>query len=196
MNVIKHYDKLIDENNDPFRDSAILKEYMNKWDGQLFIDLMKLDKSKRVLEIGVGTGRIAVKVVSFCFNFVGIDISSKTIDRAKENLKDYGNIELICADFLNYEFDIRFDIIYSSLTMMHFEDKQYVISKVDALLNTNGIFCLSIDKNKDEYIDMGTRRIKIYPDSLENIISCVNKTSMNLKDIYETEFAYIVVCSK
>ena len=196
MNVIKHYDKLIDENNDPFRDSAILKEYMNKWDGQLFIDLMKLDKSKRVLEIGVGTGRIAVKVVSFCFNFVGIDISSKTIDRAKENLKDYGNIELICSDFLNYEFDIRFDIIYSSLTMMHFEDKQYVISKVDALLNTNGIFCLSIDKNKDEYIDMGTRRIKIYPDSLENIISCVNKTSMNLKDIYETEFAYIVVCSK
>lgn len=196
MNVIKHYDKLIDENNDPFRDPPILQEYMNKWDGQLFINSMKLDKSKKVLEIGVGTGRIAVNVAPYCSKFIGIDISMKTIERAKENLKDYDNIELICADFLNHKFDINFDIIYSSLTMMHFEDKQYVISKVDALLNINGIFCLSIDKNQDEYIDMGTRRIKIYPDSLENIISCVNKTSMNLKDIHETEFAYIIVCSK
>lgn len=35
MNVMKHYDKLIDENNDPVHDPESLKEYMNKWDGQL-----------------------------------------------------------------------------------------------------------------------------------------------------------------
>lgn len=43
VNVIEHYDKLIDENNDPVYDTASLQEYMNKWDGQVFVDSMKLD---------------------------------------------------------------------------------------------------------------------------------------------------------
>ena len=50
MNIIEHYDKLIDENNDPVYDPKPLKEYMDKWDGQVFIDAMKLDKTKNVLE--------------------------------------------------------------------------------------------------------------------------------------------------
>lgn len=38
--VIKHYDLLIDEGNDPVHDSEPLREYMDKWDGQAFIDKM------------------------------------------------------------------------------------------------------------------------------------------------------------
>ena len=66
MNIIEHYDKLIDENNDPFYDPPNLQDYMNKWDGPLFIDAMKLDKTKYVLEIGVGTGRLAKRVAPDC----------------------------------------------------------------------------------------------------------------------------------
>ena len=61
MNVKEHYDLLIEEGNDPVYDNERLKDYMNKWDGQIFIESMKLNKNKTVLEIGVGTGRIAVK---------------------------------------------------------------------------------------------------------------------------------------
>lgn len=86
MDIITHYDKLIDDNNDPFRDPQPLKEYMGKWDGQLFIDSMHLTPTKKVLEIGIGTGRIAAKVATFCLKLSGIDISPKTIHRAKENL--------------------------------------------------------------------------------------------------------------
>lgn len=32
MNVIEHYDKLIEEKNDPVYDPKPLKEYMDKWD--------------------------------------------------------------------------------------------------------------------------------------------------------------------
>ncbi len=62
MNVVKHYDLLIDEGNDAFCDPPVLQEYMDKWDGQEFIDSMTLDKKKTVLEIGIGTGRIAKKL--------------------------------------------------------------------------------------------------------------------------------------
>ena len=63
MHVIEHYNKLIEENNDPVYDPAPLKEYMNKYDGQIFIDEMRLDKTKSILEIGVGPGRLALRTI-------------------------------------------------------------------------------------------------------------------------------------
>ena len=196
MDVKTHYDMLIDENNDPFRDLPELQEYMNTWDGNPFLEALELSKNKSVLEIGVGTGRSAVKVAPCCFKLTGIDISPKTIDRAKDNLKEYGNIFFVCSDFNSHEFEETFDVIYSSLTMMHFKDKATVITKVDKLLNDNGIFCLSIDKNQSEYIDMGTRKIKVYPDNLDNIVSIIGETTMSVVNVIETDNAYIVVSKK
>ena len=135
MNVITHYHLLIDEDNDPFRDPPMWQEYMAKWDGEQFIEALELTKNKKVLEIGIGTGRIAVKVAPFCMTLTGIDISPKTIERAKENLKEYSNISFVCDDFYGYEFGETFDVIYSSLTMMHFKNKATVITKIDKLLN-------------------------------------------------------------
>ena len=89
MNVITHYDLLIDEDNDPFRDPPELQEYMNGWDGEKFVEALELTKNKKVLEIGIGTGRLAVRVAPHCRKLTGIDISPKTVERAKENLKDY-----------------------------------------------------------------------------------------------------------
>ena len=196
MNVIDHYDLLIDEDNDPFRDPPMLQEYMSQWDGERFIEALELTKNKKVLEIGIGTGRIAVKVAPFCMTLTGIDISPKTIERAKENLKEYKNISFICDDFSDYQFTRTFDVIYSSLTMMHFKNKATVITKVDKLLNDDGIFCLSIDKNQSEYIDMGNRKVKIYPDTLDNITSIIGDVAMSVVNVIETDNAYIIVSRK
>lgn len=196
MNVIDHYDQLIEENNDPFRDSPVLQEYMSKWDGQIFLDSLCLSPGKKVLEIGIGTGRIAAKAAPYCLKLTGIDISPKTIERAKENLSHFDNLELICSDFSNHAFTETFDIIYSSLTLMHFKDKQHFISKVDSLLNIGGTFCLSLDKNQNDSIDMGTRKLIIYPDKLDTIITLISLSTMKIVTQYETEFAHIIVCSK
>ncbi|MBQ9940125.1 MAG: class I SAM-dependent methyltransferase [Clostridia bacterium] len=196
MEVINHYDLLIEEENDPFRDPPILQEYMSQWDGARFIEAMELTKSKKVLEIGIGTGRIAVKVAPFCMNLTGIDVSPKTIKRAKENLKEHTNIVFICDDFNDYQFSGTFDVIYSSLTMMHFKHKKQVVTKIDTLLSKNGIFCLSIDKNQSEYIDIGTRKIRVYPDTLENIKSLIMATAMSVSMVFETDNAYIIVSKK
>ena len=193
MNIIEHYDKLIDENNDPVYDSEPLREYMNKWDGQVFVDAMKLDKHKTVLEIGIGTGRLALKTAPLCRKFFGIDISPKTIEKAAHNLSQYQNIELVCADFITYDFNTTFDVIYSSLTFIHIQAKQKCINKVYSLLKPKGYFILSIDKNQNEYIDYGDRKIKIYPDNLDNTKEYFANSGLTLSDCIETEFAYILV---
>ena len=169
---------------------------MNTWDGPEFIGQMELDGAKSVLEIGVGTGRLALRVAPLCGEFYGVDISSKTIERAKENLAEFENVRLTCADFLSYEFNCTFDIVYSSLTFMHIKEKQKTINKVAALLEDGGKFVLSIDKNQDRFIDTGTRKVTIYPDTPEEIKTYIANSSLLLTECYETEFATVFVAQK
>lgn len=194
--VSKHYDLLIEENNDPVRDPEPLREYMDKWDGRQFIDSLQLTKEKSVLEIGVGTGRLAVRTAPNCREFFGIDISQKTVKRAKENLKKQTNVTLVCGDFMSYEFGRKFDVIYSSLTFMHIKDKQAAINKVKTLLNFSGRFVLSIDKSQSDTIEYGTRKIKIHPDRKEDIAEYINQSGMSLIKVFETEFAEIFAAAK
>ena len=194
--IIEHYDFLLDENNDPVHDPNPLRDYMDKWDGQAFIDKMELDKNKSILEIGVGTGRLAVRVAPLCGQFCGIDISPKTIERAKENLAEYRNVELICADFLSYKFDRKFDVIYSSLTFMHIEDKQKAVNKVFSLLKNGGRFVLSTDKNQSDTIDAGFTKIKVFPDKPDDIKLYIEKSGLHIEEYYETEFANVFVAVK
>lgn len=158
FSIVSHYNSLIDENNNPVHDQKPLRDYMDKWDGPEFIEKMCLDENKSALEVGVGTGRLAIYIAPLCGEFCGIDISPRAIERAQENLTGLRNISLICGDFLSYEFDRSFDVIYSSLTLMHIEDKQRVIDKITGLLICADRFVLSIDKNPSEYIDNSVRK--------------------------------------
>lgn len=191
--VTHHYDLSINENNDPVHDPKPLRDYMDKWDGQAFIEKMKLDKGKTVLEIGIGTGRLAIRTAPKCREFFGIDISPKTIEKTTENLAEYDNVSLICDDFLTHQFNRDFDVIYSSLTFMHIRDKQAAINKVRSLLNIGGRFVLSIDKNQSDTIDYGTRKIKIYPDNKEDIVKYITQSGMNLMKVFETDFAFVFI---
>ena len=166
---------------------------MNKWDGQIFMDKLNISKDMSVLEIGVGTGRLALKIAPLCKWFVGIDLSPKTVERATVNLSNYGNISIICGDFLDTKFNTKFDVIYSSLTFMHIEEKQLAIEKVKQSLNDNGRFVLSIDKSQDDIIDMGSRKIRIYPDNPKTIQQHLLKAGLTLIEIIEIEFAYIII---
>ena len=194
--MIAHYDALIDENNDPVHDSDPLKEYMNKWDGEAFIDTMQLTFDKSVLEIGVGTGRLAMRVCDKCGSFMGIDVSQKTIERAKENLKPFQNIRLVCGDFLAHHFQENFDLIYSSLTFMHIADKQTAIKKTAELLNPGGRFVLPISKDQQAIIDFGNRKIELYPDLSDETASFLTESGLLIEKHFETEFAVIFVAMK
>ena len=160
MNIKTHYDLLIEENNDPFRDPPALRQHMESWDGQVFLDLLELAPSKMVLEIHCQ------------------------------------NITLICDDFTTHVFREKYDVIYSTLTMMHFQDKSLVIGKISALLNDGGLICLSIDKNQSEWLDMGNRRIRIYPDTPERIMALAEQVGLKTKKVVEIENAHIVVLVK
>ncbi len=191
VSVEKHYDLLIENDNDPVNDSLELQNYMDKWDGSVFIKSLHLDKSKSVLEIGCGTGRLLKKIIGTFESYTGIDISTKTIKRAKEHFTNE-NISFIVEDFISHKFNYSYDVIYSSLTFMHIKVKSRALSKIYSLLNLGGIFVLSIDKNQDEFIDTGYSKIEVYPDTKENIHCLLIDVGFKDIKIQEIDNAYII----
>lgn len=194
--LILHYDLLVEENNDPVHDPEALKAYMNKWDGQVFLDELQLSKNKSVLEIGVGTGRLAVRTAPLCRDLVGVDISPKTIGRAKENCSAFQNIVLICDDFMSHRFERKFDVIYSSLTFLHIEKKAAAIDKIAGLLSPGGRAVLSLNKKQDEFLEMNGRKVRLYPDNPEEISEYLSASGLTLENRQETEFAFILSAKK
>ena len=195
--VQKHYDLLIQEGNDPVNDPPVLQEYMNKWDGQPFIDALTLNPEDNVLEIGVGTGRLAKKVLETgCGHFTGIDISSATIARAEENLSSWVNKSLICGDFIGCNLNQTFDIIYCSLTLFHFKDKRAFFQKAAGLLRAKGRMVISVPKEKQVSIDFGTREVALYPDDIDDIKVLIAGFGLVVSAVIEVDFANILLAQK
>lgn len=182
VNIVQHYDMLIDEGCDPFRDGEILKDYMSRWDGPLFYNSLDLSSEKVVLEVGMGTGRIAQNVLDIgCKHLTGIDISPKTIARAKENLLGrYGNVELLLQDIGDYRMPNHFDLVYSVLTFMHIEDKENALSNIIHSLKPSGDVVLSISR-QPEWLDYG-RKVKLFPEGSEFYIEVLKKLKCNVHE--------------
>ena len=193
LDTAAHYDRLIDMDNDPARDPEPLQAYMDGWDGGAFLERMQLDKTKSVLEIGVGTGRLAMRIAPKCRCFCGIDLSEKTIARARENLAGMENVRLIRGDFLEAVFQESFDVICSSLTFMHIRNKQAAVEKIARLLKSGGRAVISLDKSRQDYIDMMEYRVRIDPDDPVEMSARMLSAGMQVEQIVETEFAHILV---
>ena len=188
-----HYDALIDENNDSARDPKPLRDYMDKWDGERFISSLNLNGDESVLEIGVGTGRLAVRVAPRCRQFTGIDLSPKSIERGRENLSNFGNATLLLGDFLGYPFTDTYDVIYSSLTFMHIKEKQDAVNKTASLLNPGGRFVLSVTKSQDTLLDIGTRQLSLFPTNPDAILQWAKEAGLQMAERYERDHAYVFV---
>jgi hypothetical protein len=79
---------------------------------------------------------------------------------------------------------------------MHIEEKQDAINKIASLLNLDGRFVLSMDKNQNEYIDTGDRKLQIFPDKSEEMLSFIKNAGLIIAKQYDTEFAHIFVAEK
>ncbi len=194
--VAAHYDALIDEDNDPVLDPPALQTYMAQWDGETFLDMLQLTKEKNVLEIGVGTGRLALQTAPKCNGFYGIDLSSKTIARAKQHLSSFSNVHLIYGDFLSYPFFQTFDVIYATLTFLHIREKQAAFQRVASLLRSGGCFVLSIDKQTSSVLTYGNRKLDIFPDDPKGTAEMLQAAGLHVTQQAETPLACLFKAEK
>lgn len=160
VGTLEHYERLVDEGIDA--DSPALREYMHRWDGPLFFEALGDLSDKDVLESGVGTGRVAREVLDRgCRHLTGVDFSPKTIGRAKENLADYPNVDLVLCEVAAFVRPATFDIAYSVLTFMHIEDKPKALKAIADSLKPGGRLVLSVAE-EGEWFDYGNRMVRLH----------------------------------
>jgi len=64
-----------------------------------------LDKEKRILEAGVGTGRLAAPLQAKGFNIIGVDISARMLEKAREKrVEDLLEADLCALPFRDHVF--------------------------------------------------------------------------------------------
>ena len=194
-----HYDELVREGNDPFHDSPEMREYMDKWDGQEFIDLLALTGIEKILEIGCGTGRLAAAVLPLCREYTGVDLSPVSMMQARKNLAAVPGTpfrNLLCGNFPDCIIPGEYDCIFSSLTFLHIPDKAAAMQKIASLLVPGGRVVLSLDKTRKEDIEYVDRTVPVFPDTPVTIKKACAGTDLRFVSRLEKEKATLLVFAR
>lgn len=99
-------------------------------------------KNKDVLDLGCGSGVSTKNLVTWGANVVGIDISEKMIDIAKNDLP---GIDFFVEDMEKTHFgDSAFDVVSSSLVLQYVHDLSPVFKESNRVLKNGGRFVFSM----------------------------------------------------
>lgn len=117
------------------------------------VDVMKYIKPGKAIDLGCGEGLYSIYLDSLGFDVIGVDISEKAIQYAKENIKKVGaNILVYQMDLLTELEDIeeKFDFVleWAIMHSIPFEDRERYVKNIAKILNKNGkylVVCFNID---------------------------------------------------
>lgn len=106
-------------------------------------ELLELERTSFVLDIGCGTGGIALHVAPYCSKVIAVDISQPMLDvlNEKAHMRHIGNIETHCAGFLTYEHESEpMDCIITKAALHHLPDfwKSVALLKMAEILKPKG----------------------------------------------------------
>lgn len=106
-----------------------------------------INSSDLVLEIGTGTGELALSLSEFCRKIIAIDVSEKMIDfaQSKAEKQSKGNVLFCHAGFLTYENNGElFDVVITQLALHHLTDfwKMVALKRIYGMLKEGGRFYL------------------------------------------------------
>ncbi|WP_367125660.1 class I SAM-dependent methyltransferase [Streptomyces phytohabitans] len=108
-------------------------------------DVLKLKPGDRALDLGCGSGGNAAHLAALGMKSVGIDLSARQLDKARERWPDVDGMDLHQADALTYLGDTcpTFDAVYSVFGAAWFTDPVVLLPLVHARLKTGGVFAFS-----------------------------------------------------
>lgn len=132
----------------------------------LSIDIIKKNNLKTVLDIGTGSGAIAISLAKYCENIsiTAVDINENTLKIAKKNaiLNNISNINFIKSDIFENIFE-KFDIIVSNPPYIKTNVIKYLDNNVkdyEPHIALDGgkdglLFYNNITKNAHKYLNNG-----------------------------------------
>lgn len=124
---------------------SLFENYAQKYDKECFVqgtvgecDFIEAeigrDKTKKILDIGCGTGRHAIKLTKRGYNVTGVDLSASQLKRAMEKAREAGvTIDFQQHDARNLPFQGQFDLAImlceGGFSLMETDEMNFAILK-------------------------------------------------------------------
>jgi len=112
---------------------------------QVFEDIISLSgipSGKRILEIGCGTGQATVPFAQRGYQMLCLELGKDLAARARENLRDYPNVEIRRTSFEDWEPEVEsFDLVISA-TAFHWIPPEMGCAKAARVLKKSGFIAL------------------------------------------------------
>lgn len=127
-----------------------LGNFVDEVETKCILDLFKVEKGMKVLDVGCGTGNFSIKLAKMGCEVIGIDISEEMLKVAEEKAKKEGlNIKFYNMDVYNMEFEADyFDGIVSVTAFEFLEEPEKAIEEMFRVLKPNGYLLIGTI-NKD-----------------------------------------------
>jgi ubiquinone/menaquinone biosynthesis C-methylase UbiE len=148
------WDKIYSENNKAWKHNEFAENALEQ---------IRLNKLKKLLEIGFGDGRDTLFFSDAGLDITAIDFSSVALERLKQtiNKNKIKNINCLEADvstgLKNFKSE-EFDAAYAHLTLHFFDDKttEKIFSEIYKLLKKHGLFFIKVKSTDDPLYGKGT----------------------------------------
>lgn len=121
------------------------KNEMQEWKvrpRQVFLNLLKNEDKKTLLEIGAGHGRDSKFFMDNGLQVIAVDLSSEMVKLCNEK-----GIEAYELDFINISrFGKKFDAVWGMNCLLHVEKEKidFVLREIDSVLSTTGLFFMGV----------------------------------------------------
>lgn len=138
-----------------FENEEEVKQYDEKYkitrnldmESEMISNAIDLKSDSVILEIGTGTGEMAIRLSKLCKKVYACDVSKPMLDYAGKKAKNLGieNIEFIHAGFCNFEIKPEyFDAVVTQLALHHLPDfwKSVALNRIYSSLKKGGRFFL------------------------------------------------------
>lgn len=119
-----------------------------------------IDKTKDVLELGCGSGRVALPLALLAKSYVGVDLSKTMLELAHKKNKD-AKVEFIEGDITTIELERFFDLIIAPFRVLQcFEEPQNVDGFFKVIRNhlgPDGVAIVNVFRPNTAKSDMATK---------------------------------------
>jgi ubiquinone/menaquinone biosynthesis C-methylase UbiE len=109
------------------------------------IALLPLHKEMTALEYGCGTGLVGLALAPRLGSLTAMDTSTGMLDVLARKVQEMGltNVTPLCLDLTIDSCEMRFDLIFSAMTLHHIDETELILRKFYDLLNIGGYLAIA-----------------------------------------------------
>ncbi len=159
------------------------EKYLNSFEKGHILSLLGSVQGKRILDVGAGTGRLALDLIKAGAQVTALDLSKNMLNQLKQKTS---KVKIVLGDAENLPFEEKsFDAVIAAFLIVHLKEPLIFFDQVYRVLKEGGIFvCTNINQKEPPPIETtrGIIKIESYYHRPEKILEDLQNLAFTIKE--------------